>query len=141
MWTQRLLGTTVRLIGVALGTLISHVVITSVILPHAMAKVLDLRLRDYYFSTYARPFVAGIPFAAACYVIEVLWRPPRSQPSSARCRRRCRFTRRRAGSSPCLIERELVLEHVGRVLPFMRRFKPEKTAPFSLPERRRLPCF
>jgi hypothetical protein len=35
----------------------------------------------------------------------------------------------------------LVLEHMARVLPFMRRFKSERIPPVSLPERRRLPCF
>ena len=59
-------------IGAALGTLVSHVVIAAIALPRAMAGVIRLRLRAYYLSTYLWPFVAGIPFALACVGIEAL---------------------------------------------------------------------
>jgi O-antigen/teichoic acid export membrane protein len=118
------------LIGVALGTLISHVVIACVILPHAMTRLLDLRLRDYYVSTYVRPFIAGLPFAAACYFIAVMVAPASL----------AMFFVSVAAALPIYaagcwlvalssLEREIMLEHMARVLPFMRRFKAEKAAP------------
>lgn len=64
------------IIGAALGTLFSHFAIASIALPRAMRTVLGLRLSDYYLSVYARPMLAGVPFAAACLGIE--WLAPSS---------------------------------------------------------------
>ncbi len=58
------------MIGVALGTLIPHVVVAVGVLPIAMRRVLGIGLRDYYVSTYLRPFLATVPFAASCYVVD-----------------------------------------------------------------------
>ncbi len=60
----------IGLIGVALGTLIPHVVVAVGVLPVAMRRVLGISLRDYYVSTYFRPFLAAVPFTAACYVVD-----------------------------------------------------------------------
>ncbi len=116
----------VGLIGVAVGTLMSHVAIACVILPRAMATVLKLRLRDYYSSTYARPFIAAIPFAAACYLIKVVVSPASLMSLMGLL----------AAALPIYVascwlvalspfERDVVLENMTRVVPFLRRFRTE----------------
>ena len=63
------------LIGVALGTLCPHVLIAAGVLPYKMAGVMNFRLRNYYVSIYGRPFLASLPFAGACYVIDTMVSP------------------------------------------------------------------
>jgi O-antigen/teichoic acid export membrane protein len=57
------------LVGVALGTLLSHVAIAAVVLPLTTVGVVKVRLSSYYVSTYGRPLLGAIPFGLACYWI------------------------------------------------------------------------
>ncbi|HWR96919.1 MAG TPA: oligosaccharide flippase family protein [Candidatus Methanoperedens sp.] len=58
------------LVGVALGTLIPHVLVAGIVLPYLMARVLPIKLRDYYISAYLRPLLASGLFVLACLAIE-----------------------------------------------------------------------
>ena len=57
-------------IGVALGTVIPHLVVALVVLPLAIRRVLGIGLREYYLSTFLRPYLAAVPFTAACLVVD-----------------------------------------------------------------------
>jgi O-antigen/teichoic acid export membrane protein len=63
------------LVGVALGTTIAHVAMTAIALPFAISRVLNIPLREYYVSTYGRPFLAAVPYALACYYINTFVQP------------------------------------------------------------------
>jgi O-antigen/teichoic acid export membrane protein len=66
---------TIGLVGVALGTVIPHVVIVLGVLPAFVPKLLPVSRREYYLSTYVWPFVAALPFCAACWAIETRVQP------------------------------------------------------------------
>jgi O-antigen/teichoic acid export membrane protein len=57
------------LVGVAAGTAIPQVVMVAFVLPWLMPRALPIDMGEYYVSTYARPFMAAVPFAAACWVV------------------------------------------------------------------------
>jgi O-antigen/teichoic acid export membrane protein len=63
------------LVGVALGTLIPHVIVAGGVLPAVMPSVLPISLRSYYIATYVRPLLASIPFWAVCCFIEMVVAP------------------------------------------------------------------
>jgi O-antigen/teichoic acid export membrane protein len=63
------------LIGVALGTVIPHVIVVCVILPIFLPRVVSINLRDYYASAYARTFAASVPFWFACWFISTVVQP------------------------------------------------------------------
>ncbi|MEP7116488.1 MAG: oligosaccharide flippase family protein [Acidobacteriota bacterium] len=56
-------------VGVAIGTIIPHIIVVAGILPNALPRWIALSVRDYYFSTYVWPLLAAAPFAAACWYI------------------------------------------------------------------------
>jgi O-antigen/teichoic acid export membrane protein len=58
------------LIGSALGTMIPNIIITAIVLPTAVPKLMPVALKDYYVSTYLRPLLASIPFWVVCYAID-----------------------------------------------------------------------
>ena len=58
------------LVGVAVGTLIPHVLIATVVLPVFLPRLLSVNVWEYFQSTYFWPLVAGIPFALVCLAIE-----------------------------------------------------------------------
>ena len=64
-----LLVTQVGLIGVAIGTIVPHIIVVGAILPLALPQWIPIDLRTYYQSTYVRPGLASLPFAAACWYI------------------------------------------------------------------------
>ena len=57
------------LVGVALGTAIPHAIMVGIVLPALLPTRLPIRLGDYYVRTYVRPFLAAVPFVAACWTI------------------------------------------------------------------------
>lgn len=57
------------IVGVALGTVIPHVIVVVAILPRVLARWVPLDLRRYYVATYARPLLSGVPFALVCWYI------------------------------------------------------------------------
>jgi O-antigen/teichoic acid export membrane protein len=65
----------IGLIGVAIGTLVSHVFVTALVLPLKITRVLGLGLWAYYEAVYVRPLLSAVPFAVVCYLIEVYLRP------------------------------------------------------------------
>jgi O-antigen/teichoic acid export membrane protein len=71
VWLVRHYG----LVGVALGTVIPHAIVVVGILPAFLPKLLRIDLREYYASTYGRPFLASIPFGIACLFVERVVRP------------------------------------------------------------------
>lgn len=56
-------------VGVAIGTVVPHVLVVGALLPAMLPRWIALDLRAYYVSTYVRPVLAGIPFLLACLVI------------------------------------------------------------------------
>jgi len=56
------------LLGVALGTALTHVVVALLILPRIVCKEIQLPLASYWFRVYWRPFVVTIPL-----VLVALW--------------------------------------------------------------------
>jgi O-antigen/teichoic acid export membrane protein len=63
------------LVGVALGTAIPHVVVVGCVLPAILPRMVPIRLRDYYLSTYVFPLLASAPFWGACWFIARVARP------------------------------------------------------------------
>jgi len=63
------------LIGVAIGTVIPHIVVVAGILPTVLSRWVPIDLREYYMSTYLRPFLASLPFWASCWYIASEVRP------------------------------------------------------------------
>ena len=63
------------LIGSALGTMIPNIIITAIVLPAAVPKLMPVDLKDYYLSTYLRPLLASIPFWVVCYAIDKVVAP------------------------------------------------------------------
>lgn len=62
-------------IGVAIGTLVPHVLISALILPLLMPPLLPVTLREYYVSTYVWPLLASVPFWLVCWGIETAVQP------------------------------------------------------------------
>ena len=56
-------------LGVALGTVIPHVIVVVGVLPLVLTRHVSIRLRDYYTSTYLMPLISAVPFALACWWI------------------------------------------------------------------------
>jgi O-antigen/teichoic acid export membrane protein len=65
----------IGIVGVALGTVIPHTLIVGIALPLFMPSVLPISLREYYISTYVRPFLASLPFWGVCWFIATVVRP------------------------------------------------------------------
>jgi O-antigen/teichoic acid export membrane protein len=59
--------------GVAWGTIIPNLFVQFVFWPRYICKLLDVPFRPYLWQSWIRPFIAAIPFAAACYVSDRLW--------------------------------------------------------------------
>ena len=57
------------LIGVAIGTVIPHIVVVAGVLPTVLSRWVPINLREYYVSTYFWPFLASLPFWGACWFI------------------------------------------------------------------------
>ena len=56
-------------LGVAIGTLVPHIVVVGGVLPSLLPRWIPLDLRAYYVSTYVRPLAAATPFLLACAFI------------------------------------------------------------------------
>lgn len=56
--------------GVAVGTVIPHIIVASVCLPMVLPGYLPLDRREYYLHVYIRPLISAAPFVAACWFIE-----------------------------------------------------------------------
>jgi len=52
----------IGIVGVALGTAIPHIIMTAIVLPLMVARIVKLPLRRYLLESYAGPFLAIIPF-------------------------------------------------------------------------------
>ena len=61
--------------GVALGTVIPHIVVVAGILPPLLTRWVPINLREYYVAAYLRPFAASLPFVAVCLFIAREIRP------------------------------------------------------------------
>lgn len=61
--------------GVAIGTVVPHIIVVAGILPPVMSRWVPIDLRAYYLAVYVRPFLASLPFWAACWVIAHEARP------------------------------------------------------------------
>jgi O-antigen/teichoic acid export membrane protein len=57
------------LVGVALGTVIPHILIVGGYLPLVLPRFVRVSPRTYFYSTYARPFLSALPFWFACWAI------------------------------------------------------------------------
>jgi O-antigen/teichoic acid export membrane protein len=62
-------------LGVAIGTLVPHVIVAVVFLPGLMPKLLPVGLREYYVSTYVWPLMASLPFWITCLLIDRMIQP------------------------------------------------------------------
>ena len=63
------------LAGVAIGTAVPQIIVAAGILPFVLSKWVSINLRDYYLTTYVRPFAAALPFLATCWWIDQVLRP------------------------------------------------------------------
>jgi hypothetical protein len=54
------------LIGVAWGTVIPHVVSTSIVIPLITLRAVNMRWRDYVRKGFVRPVIAALPAMALC---------------------------------------------------------------------------
>jgi len=64
------------LIGVALGTVIPHLISTAVVIPLYTLRTIQLSVRDYVVRAYAGPLLCGIPTAALCWGFSVFVHQP-----------------------------------------------------------------
>jgi O-antigen/teichoic acid export membrane protein len=62
-------------VGVAIGTVIPHLVVVGVVLPALLPRWIRFNLGAYYVSTYLRPLVAATPFLLACVLIAMEFTP------------------------------------------------------------------
>lgn len=56
-------------LGVAIGTGASHLIVAALILPSVISKRLGMRLRDYWWGIYGRTSLAVLPFAAGLLLV------------------------------------------------------------------------
>lgn len=61
--------------GVAIGTVIPHVVAVVGVLPMLLPRLVPISRRHYYTGVYARPLVAALPFAVACWFVRTVAQP------------------------------------------------------------------
>lgn len=57
------------IVGVAIGTAIPHLIIATIVFPVIISKVVHLKFWDYMRLSYLPPFIAAVPFLAACHWI------------------------------------------------------------------------
>lgn len=62
--------------GVALGTVIPHLINTSIVIPMYTLRILGLRVSEYLFKAVLRPWLCAIPFAAVCYGLSIVVEHP-----------------------------------------------------------------
>jgi O-antigen/teichoic acid export membrane protein len=63
------------LVGVAIGTVIPHILVVGLVLPWTIPRYLNVSMREYYVSVYGRPLVSAVPFALACWAIAARVQP------------------------------------------------------------------
>jgi O-antigen/teichoic acid export membrane protein len=56
----------IGIIGVAYGTAIPHILVTTFILPVVISKIIGLNVFEYLYKSYLLPIVAVIPFTLVC---------------------------------------------------------------------------
>lgn len=56
-------------VGVAIGTAVSHLVVSAGILPVVISNLLDMRVRDYWWGIYGRTAFATLPFLAGLVLV------------------------------------------------------------------------
>lgn len=61
------------IVGVALGTAISHFVVVLALLPSLIKQLVGVSITRYFMGTYARALVASIPFALGAFWIRLNW--------------------------------------------------------------------
>lgn len=59
------------LIGVAWGTVVPHLITTSLVLPWYTLRVLDMKPAAYISRSFVKPLLAAIPGAAVCYGLSI----------------------------------------------------------------------
>lgn len=57
------------LVGVAIGTIIPHIIVVAGVLPATLPRWIPIDLREYYLATYGRPFLAAVPLAMVCWYL------------------------------------------------------------------------
>jgi O-antigen/teichoic acid export membrane protein len=67
------LATRIGLEGVAWGTVIPNVLVQLLFWPRFICKVLGISIGPYLWQSWARPALAVLPFAAACYFSDRYW--------------------------------------------------------------------
>lgn len=65
---------TVGVVGVALGTMIPHVIIVGLVMPRILRAELGIDLGQYYRTVYVRPLLAATPFVATLLYVERMFR-------------------------------------------------------------------
>jgi O-antigen/teichoic acid export membrane protein len=109
------------LVGVALGTAITHVAAVVLILPPIACRIVGLPVVKFYVHVYLRTVLAGAPFAAACWLVDARY------PAAGLAA----FFGEVALMMPLFLlpvwfmavdadERRQFLAYVGRMLPFKR---------------------
>ena len=60
-------------VGVAIGTIVPHIIVVGAVLPRVLPRWVPMNLGEYYLSTYGRPLLAATPFMLSClYIADVI---------------------------------------------------------------------
>jgi O-antigen/teichoic acid export membrane protein len=60
-------------VGSAIGTLVPQLVVTTVVAPWYVRRVMGIPMRQYWFNALLRPLAAIVPFVVGSYLVERLW--------------------------------------------------------------------
>jgi O-antigen/teichoic acid export membrane protein len=113
---------TLGIVGVALGTAITHIVAVALVLPVISCRIIGLPVFKFYYHAYLRASLAGLPFAFLCWLVD------RRFPATGLAS----FFAEVAALLPVFLlpvwflavdpeERRHFLAYAGRLLPFLRR--------------------
>jgi len=110
------------IVGVALGTAVTHVIAVVLILPTIACRIVGLPVLRFYYHAYLRTSLAGLPFAVLC------WLADRRFPATGLAS----FFAQVTVMMPVFLlpvwflvvdaeERKHFLAYAGRLLPFLRK--------------------
>jgi O-antigen/teichoic acid export membrane protein len=67
------LGRKMGIYGVAVGTLIPSLFVQVILWPRYVSKLVQTTVSRYVLQAWVQPFLAGIPFGIACFLIDRYW--------------------------------------------------------------------
>jgi O-antigen/teichoic acid export membrane protein len=61
------------IVGVALGTAISHAIVVLLLLPTLVSRLMTISISQYFIRSYCRPLLAAVPFLVAALWVRNHW--------------------------------------------------------------------